>query len=187
MPRGAAIGLVGALMIAALEHGASAQSLAELARRAGAKPAASSGKVLTNADLPDVERETPMPVSGPTANAPSGGSSPDDATAPAAASASEPSPTEPPVMARTKRDEAYWRARGRDLRGRLERITADAAALTERLAALDAAPTASARQERLTVEKSLNRLRSDEAAMRAEIAGFEARARAENVPPAWLH
>jgi hypothetical protein len=158
------------------------QSLAELAKRSGK----GSGRVLTNADLQPVEpiaateaAPTPAPDAIPTPSEGSPAAKPSDAGVSPA--------LEEPIKPRNKRPESYWRARAQDLQGRLAKVLSDGEALAARLQAIEAAPpTAASQKERAVVEQALTRERASETALRSEIAGFEARARAENVPAAWL-
>jgi hypothetical protein len=175
-------GLAGLVLLVAV-HTSTAQSLGALAKQTVSRQERPA-RVLTNADLPPADAP-PAPVA-PAAGAPAAGvEQPADGSSKNAADAAV--APDQPIKPRQKRTEEYWRNRSRDLQGRLAKVMADSAELASRLEALDAGPqTPAVLQERALVSAALTRNRADEGYLRTEINGFEARARSENVPAAWL-
>ena len=169
----------------------SAQSLGDVARReAERRTQVTSGRVYTNADLVAIDSPpAPLaPEAGAPATATATASDDSDEGVPAPvteeAAADEAAPTI--VEAREKRDEQYWRARARDLRGRLARTNTDMVGTEARLGDIDAGPQTPARaREREVIAKALARLQSEVRFRLEDLTGFEALARANNVPADW--
>lgn len=171
---------------------AAAQSLGDLARQEEARRTqVAPGKQYGNADLlpvaPPSVQSAASPVVSP-ADVPEtddpGGARGDAAAAPDAESAES---AEPPVKAREKRDEAYWRGRAAELREAVGRIRGDLEAAEARLTAFDQAESSpSLTRERQVTANALGDLQRNLQFMLAEIAGFEKRAKANNIPPEWI-
>lgn len=172
------------------EQAASAQSLADIARReAERRKEVASGRVITNADLAPVDSvvapQTPSPAV-PAASAA-------DAAKPAAESGADAKRSEQdagsatPAKPREKRDEPYWRARAQDLRQRLAKVNSDVAAAESRLVDMDAVPGSSqTAREREVTAAALARLQADARARLEELQRFEAFAQAQKIPPDWI-
>ena len=165
---------------------AEAQNLADVARRSGGKAARPPARVFTNADLPPVE-EVPAAAVVPVAVEPVGSEpAAETVTESAAPEVEAGSPTEA-IKPREKRPEEYWRARGRDLRDRLARATEDVSNTSSRLDALESGPASpTAEQERKVVAAALAKRLADLGYLQDEQNRLEARARAENIPVAWV-
>ncbi len=183
--RTTAVLLVASIACASAVH---AQSLADVARRESARRGPKgAGRVYTNADLQPTDPAPPpaAPVA-PAASAAAG------TTADIAADKSQDmpaatGPAEPPVKAREKRDEQYWRARAKDLHDRVAKANADVTATRSRLDALDAAPPSpSVIQERAVTAAALTRLQNDAQAMVDELGRFNALAAANKISADWI-
>ena len=178
---------------------AHAQSLGEVARREAERrkeTAQSPGRVYTNDNLAAVEplasaSQSPLETS-PAATVEA---TPEPSPAPASVSGmvlvenlethkvSFRSPTTPS----DHRDEAYWRGRAKDVRGRLAQATADLEASQTRLAALDAGPqTAATARERSIVAATVKRLQSVMHHHHDDVAGLLTHAEMAKVPPEWI-
>ncbi len=164
----------------------SAQSLGELAHREEERRRQTTpGKQYTNADLPRTENATPAPVMQP-----------DPGPAAAAAASADPSPAKapgadadvPPARGREKRDETYWRARARELRGHVQRTQTEIRSLEARLTELDtqAATSPDALRERDVTATHVRKLRQNLQSFAQEEERFEQRARADRVPADWI-
>ncbi len=160
--------------------GASAQSLADVARREAARREGikQPAKLYTDSDL------KPVPPPAVTPPAP-------DATAEAKDQASEPAERKPeePVQ-----DEATWRARITEARTALERTKGYLEAMQSRLNALttdfyardDPAQRAAIANEQQKVSGEIARLKGDVQSQTKAIADIEEEARQAGVPPGWL-
>ena len=169
------------LVMIGLTAEASAQGLAGVARReAERRKKIEPGKVYTNDDFP--EERKPAPV------------------APVVTLVEKPGPPPPPVLAdqpdasnpppQDRRDEAYWRARATEIRGRMEEIDVLSRTLKGRVADLTAqlelADNPSTGREQEVTLRALAKAQKDAQSMRGEWDRFEARARSMKIPSAWL-
>jgi hypothetical protein len=169
---------------------ASAQSLADVARHESERrKQVQSGRVYTNEDLAaaDPAQTAPAPVSAgaqPQAETANPAGSQTDAPAPAAAAGSGDKPAPQPP---SHRDEQYWRARAKALRGRLATLEVDAAAAERGLSEIDAGPqTPEAARERDVVAAAVARLQTNVRYLRDEVAQFEKFAELNKVPADWI-
>jgi hypothetical protein len=163
----------------------SAQSLGELARREEERRRqTTSGKQYTNADLPHSEGAT-VPAVIPADPAPAAPAAPAD---PATASRPETAADAGTARGREKRDEKYWRARARELRGHVQRTQTEIASVEGRLAGLETRATTApdALRERDVTSAHLRKLRQNLQSFGEEVARFEQRARADRVPADWI-
>ena len=184
MTRSAA--LVAMLLIGNFAVESSAQSLGELARREEERRRqTTAGKQYSNADLPATDSATVPAVVPP---------DPGPATTAAAPTTSAPAngpgadADAPSARGREKRDEKYWRARARELRGHVERTQAQIGLVQERLAELEAraATSPDARRESQVTGTHLRKLRQNLQSFAEEVERFEQRARADRVPADWI-
>jgi hypothetical protein len=162
-----------------------AQSLADVARReAERRKQVTPGRVITDEDLVAVDAASPPP---PT-DAPASTALPDSPAKPPAKDPSENglNGESAGIQGRPKRDEQYWRGRSKELRARLAKTETDAAGAESRLAKLDGgAQTSATARERKLVAAMHAKLKANGGFLRDELAAFERRARAENVPVEW--
>lgn len=161
-----------------------AQSLGDLARKEEERRRQTTpGKQYTNADLPDTESATAAPVIQP-------GPGPADAASvdPPPVKAADAADAVPPARGREKRDETYWRARARELRGHVQRTQTEIGSLEARLTELEtqAATSPSALRERDVTATHLRKLRQNLQSFGQEVERFEQRARADRVPADWI-
>jgi hypothetical protein len=184
MTRSAA--LLAILFIGNFALDSSAQSLGELARKEEERRRQTTpGKQYTNADLPDTDSATApaviQPGPGPAAAA---AASVDPSPVTAADAAEE----APPTRGREKRDETYWRARARELRGHVQRTQTEIGSLEARLTELEtqAATSPAALRERDVTATHLRKLRQNLQSFGQEVDRFEQRARADRVPADWI-
>lgn len=180
-----------ALVLTTIPAAASVQSLADLARREAERrtEVAGSGRVYTNADLLQGEPAPAVGVPPPAIAAPATTGSTPSTTSKAADASTPPTEatTEEPLEGREKRDEPYWRARARDLRGRLALAENNATRTEAYLREIDAGPqTPALAREREVVAAALARQQSDLHFRREEVAQFEALARLNKVPADWI-
>jgi len=163
-----------------------AQSLGDVANReAERRKETASGRVYTNGDLAPVDAPAPSPAPVPiqAAPAPTPGT---PATTPAAKPADKPGVEPSFAAAPEKRDEQYWRAMAKDLRGRLAKTTADIAATQARIAEIDAGPqTPTLAREREVISTSLTRLQQLVRSRSEELARFVRRTTNDKIPEEW--
>lgn len=179
-----------------------AQSLADVAERAQEqrKMVQKESRVYTNADL--------QPVAAPTVASPAAVSATDTTAATAApataagnhasaeASLSEadaPGAVEVPYKPRLKRDETHWRERAHLLRSTLDHLRENVTGFQGRAASLrsqmESAPpdqVPSLSHELQLVTGTLARYEAELRSIDADWTAFERRARAANIPQAWI-
>jgi len=178
------------LFLTAAVQIAAAQSLGDVARReAERRKQAASGRVYTNGDLAPVD--PPAPSAAPIPVEAATGSGGDTPNTPAPTQEAQPANNgggEPVIVkGREKRDEQYWRALARDVRGRLAKATADVAARDARLAEIDAGPqTPTTVREREVISATLSRLQRDARSHSEELTRFMTRAQLAKVPEDWI-
>jgi hypothetical protein len=181
MTRSAA--LLAVLLFGNVAAESSAQSLGELARREEARRMQiTPGKQYTNADLPQTETAPAPPVMQPDLGPVAAAVDPSPAKAPDAGEDA------PPARGREKRDETYWRARARELKGHVQRTQMEIGSLEARLTELDtqAATSPAALRERDVTATHLRKLRQNLQSFGNEVERFEQRARADRVPADWI-
>ena len=171
-----------------------AQSLGEVARREVERrkeAAQAPGHVYTNENLaaepsPSAPQSDPSPeatVEAATPSTPASSSGMVVVENPETHRVNFRSTTTPP----DNRDEAYWRGRAKDVRGRLARATADLEASQTRLAALDAGPqTPAAARERSIVAAIVKRLQSEMRHHHEGVAVLQTHAEMAKVSPEWI-
>ncbi len=187
-------GMVVAILWGGMLVPASAQSLGEVARKEAARreQIKTSGKVLTNADLPASAVLQP----GAT-EASEGGAEPSAAAsseeAPAGAAKPKAAAAELDKAAAPRDDEDGWRQRAAVVNKALAEVRAQVRqlrALSDRLSlemqASDPAVVARATRERQDVKSQLATVESREADAAAARQAFEQEARIAGVPPAWI-
>jgi hypothetical protein len=173
--------------------GASAQSLADVARQEQArrKTIKHPGKTYTNKDL----RGDTGSASIPAEEASSGPGEP--AAAGAGSTASTPKPGEPPALQEQPspvKDEAYWRDRIASARAALDQTQVLLDALQSRINALtadftardDPAQRAVIARDRERALAELARLQDDLETKTQAVSDIEEEARRAGVPPGWL-
>ena len=167
-----------------------AQSLGDVARReAERRKQVTSGRVYTDDDLASQGAsalpESPKPIDGSLESTEKTETLPPASQAQASAN---PSGTEPVIVkGREKRDEQYWRALARDLRGRAARAASDLAAREARIAEIDGSPqTPTLTRERELLAAGLPRLQRDARSLTEELTRFLTRAQMANVPDDWI-
>jgi hypothetical protein len=171
------------LVMIGLTTEASAQGLAGVAKKeAERRKKTEAGKIYTNDDFPEARKPAPA------------------APAPIVTLAVKPEPPPPPALAdmpdannpppQDRRDEAYWRARATEIRGRMEEIDVLSRTLKGRVADLTAqrerADNPSTGREQEVTLRALAKAQKDAQSMRGEWDRFEARARSMKVPSAWI-
>jgi hypothetical protein len=167
------------LLIGALTTGASAQSLAEVARKEAERrqQLTTAGKRYTNDDLP-ADARSPVPAAPAVAK-------PEE---PERAAASTPEAAAPPPQDR--RDESYWRGRATEIRGRVQQIgdltTALKARVKDLAAQLESGAGPSTGREYEVSLRALVSAQKDAVSMQGEWDRFEARGRSMNASPDWL-
>ena len=187
-------GMVVAILWGGMLVPASAQSLGEVARKEAARreQIKTSGKVLTNADLPASAVLQP----GAT-EASEGGAEPSAAAsseeAPAGAAKPKAAAAELDKAAAPRDDEDGWRQRAAVVNKALAEVRAQVRqlrALSDRLSlemqASDPAVVARATRERQDVKSQLASVESREADAAGASQAFEQEARIAGVPPAWI-
>jgi hypothetical protein len=188
-----------ALIIVAATGAASAQSLADLAKREDARRKAikAPAKVITNEDLPSVPAATPppaaaAPASDPADATPPGGAAP-AAGAPASASA-QASEAPTPATVEVVKDEAYWRRRISVARDNLARSQIFQDALQSRINALstdfvnrdDPAQRAVVAADRQKALAEMERVKGDIVQAEKDITETQETARKEGIPAGWV-
>jgi hypothetical protein len=176
-----------------------AQSLADLAKKADdQKKAAKGTKTYTNKDVGDVP---PATAGSPTVSAtgatdptakPATGST--TAATDKTATGDKTDPAAAATPAGGAKDQAYYSGRIKELRGKLDRDTAFAAALQSQINGLqadfinrdDPAQKAQIEQNRNKALAQQAQLNKDIAADKKAIADFEEEARKAGAPPGWL-
>jgi hypothetical protein len=179
------VGIAAMLAILGCAEPGAAQSLAEIAKReAKRRKDIAPAKVYTNSDV----RPEPRPslVETPAAVTPSVAAAVANEEEPPATSASAGGPTPDAATAKVKepRDETYWRNRALELRGHIQRLRDDIAAVETRQLELAEEPDAAPEYDVTT--GALTKLRRNLDAFKGELARFEERARAARVPAEWL-
>jgi hypothetical protein len=168
---------------------AAAQSLGDIARKEESRRTrVAPGKQYSDDDL--LPAAPPRALSSESVALP-GIDDPDGAGPEAAAVASPDGESaesaDPPVKAREKRDEAYWRGRATELREAVARIRGDLEMAEARLAELDGTESSpSLTRERQVTANAFGNLQRNLQSMLAEAAAFEKRAKANNIPAEWI-
>jgi hypothetical protein len=169
------LSVVGAIGVVALALPASAQSLADVARQEEARRSGlkASSTTFTNSSLkPDPNAPTTAvdgsKPSQPSLNAPA--ATPGNGT-PAATAASV-------LPADDKPDEAVWRRRAADARGRVEKAQQEVAKYT--------GLNNDDPREQVRLAARLKRAQTEFAEATASLAAFEREAGAAGVPPSWI-
>ena len=194
-----AIGAGWMLLGMAAETAAHPQSLGEVARRESERRkemAQAPGRVYSNENLAAVEPSpaTHQPPSTPSTEATvaTGAETAPPATGPARMAQVEDPETHKVSFRSTttpndNRDEAYWRGRAKEVRGKLAKASADLAASQTRLAALESGPqTPAAAQERSIVADNIKRLQSELRHRNNDVAWLQTHAEMAKVPPDWI-
>jgi len=177
-----------AVFVAGHVTAASAQSLADVARReTERRQQVASGKVYTDGDLAPVDAATaPVPQTPP----PPASDGERAATSPTSSPAPGETPAgkEPVILkGREQRDEKYWRKLMPELRARVAKANAEVAAQEARLAEIDGGEqTATRLQERQVVLSTLSRAQRDARSLTEELTRFMTRAQRAKVPDEWL-
>ncbi len=162
-----------------------AQSLADLAKKAGDSRKTAKGKVYTNKDVGDIP-----PAAGPPAAVNPGS---DASAAPAATPAATPAADAAADKGGAK-DRAAWADRMKELRTKLDRDTAFAAALQSQINGLttdfvnrdDPAQRSVVGQNRDKAVAELARVQKDIVADKKALTDAEEEARRSGVPVGWL-
>jgi hypothetical protein len=180
------VGIATTLAVLACVSPAAAQSLGEIAKReADRRKQTAAGRLYTNSDVrPEAKPsvvQTPVAVAASlTAAAPEPAQPEDKGSAAAAGTTADAAP----VRAKEHRDETYWRTRARELRGHIQRLRDDVTAIETRQLELGEQPDAAPEYEVAT--DALTKLRRNLDSFTGELARFEERARAANVPAEWI-
>lgn len=188
IPRRIAFVAVVSYVVLASGPTGSAQSLGEVAKREAERRGTGpqSGKVYTNGDLtPDFTTPAPPPA----------------AAAQDAAAAEEPAPGESTTVAPegaagdhteeqsgplSSKGEDYWRARAERIRNRIDKQRSQIEALQARVNALKGSNDPGTDQERTLAVRALDKARTNLGYLEDERANFEATAKAQRIPDAWI-
>ncbi|MGH9257010.1 MAG: hypothetical protein ACRD3C_20820 [Vicinamibacterales bacterium] len=174
------------------------QSLGDVARRETERRKEATrtpGRIYTNEDLGAVDPPSTPAQPVQTDQAPAAEEPTETVTAAA--------PTGPTVLeedaethklnvrttapAREKRDEQYWRARAKDVREQLAKVSADLTAAQASLAALDGGPkTPAATRERQVVAALVERLQSEVRYRQLDVTKLQMHAESDKVPADWI-
>jgi hypothetical protein len=185
--------LVVVLMLAGGIVPATAQSLADVARREAErrKGVKDAGRVLTNKDVPNVSRPAPVPASDLTTEPTKGADAADKAGGTPAGAAQDAKSAKDEDR---PKDQKYWSERQQALRTQLERDQTYLDALQSRVNALttdfvnrdDPAERAVIATDRQKAIEEMARLNAAILDDKKAIAGFEDEAHRAAVPPGWL-
>lgn len=184
-------GIVAAVAGSILATAASAQSLADIARKEeerrkamGKATATKQGKVYTNDNLnPDFTVPVPPAPPPPAAGASGATGAATDKTAKPAEAGSEATGGNPDIkpININDRGEKYWRDRSAALRGAMDGARARINAMQGRMTLVGNDPS-----EAQVTRKLLESAQAELASLQTEWDNFEALAKQQNVPDAWI-
>ena len=187
MMRPVAATVTSIVVVLACTHAASAQALADVAKREAARrgTVSSPGKVYTNGDLVSdfTKPSTPPPSPAPAAKAEAAPqkAAEEPLQTPVAAEG-----TEVERQAPSDKGEDYWRQKSATIRAAIEAQRAQIAALEGRVQSLAVGKTAADQREGGLSADLLARAKADLVSLEEEKARFEGLAKAKNVPASWL-
>lgn len=178
-----AMSLVMAAAMLSAGSAASAQSLADVARKAAERRDAAQkpGKVYTNDSLtPDF---TAPPASAEAATVEGEANPRESSEAEEATAVVDPGVAVPP---KNERGEDYWRGRAARYHTRIASQRAKIESLQQRVDSMADVEGSTAARERDLTRARLSQAQSDLAHLEKEWVTFEATARSKNVPDAWI-
>jgi hypothetical protein len=185
-PRAHAIIVLVPLALAGSTAHLNAQSLAEVAKREAERrgTAPQAGKVYTNGNLtPDFTVPSPPPVADPTVTADPAPSSESPTPQSEAAASNQPQGESQPL---SQKGEDYWRDRANRIRNLLDKQRSQIEALETRVNELRASEDPGTAQERALSSRALEKARTDLGHLEDEWNNFEATAKAQRIPEAWI-
>jgi hypothetical protein len=183
------VAIVVLLLTAGAVRAASAQTLADVAKREADRRGAvrATGKVYTNTDLVSDFTTPTVPPPPPSAAAPK--------AEPSVQKTAGEEPVQVPVaapgteverQASSDKGEDYWRNKAAAIRSAIAGQQAEIAAIETRLQSLAVSKSANDRRENELSSMLLAKAKADLISLEEEKARFEALAKAKNVPASWL-